>query len=127
MLIAPSHGGVKGDGRGLHPARGHRAASAAPAVTTRAVPVAVMIAPLGPVVDTRLLLGIVDQIVLVAEWGRTPRQLVSYTLENEPQLRSKMLGVVLSRVNVKDLQSYSAVDLQPGYESYYGSQAPQRS
>lgn len=85
------------------------------------------LAPLGPVVDTRLLLGIVDQIVLVAEWGRTPRQLVSYTLENEPQLRSKMLGVVLSRVNVKDLQRYSALDIQPGYESYYGGHDAQRS
>ena len=85
------------------------------------------LAPLGPVVDTRLLLGIVDQIVLVAEWGRTPRQLVSYTLENEPQLRSKMLGVVLSRVNVKDLQRYSALDIQPGYESYYGGHNAQRS
>lgn len=78
------------------------------------------LAPLGPVVDTRLLLGVVDQIILVAEWGRTPRQLISYTLEHEPQLRSKMLGIVLSRVSLKDLHRYSAPDIQPGYEAYYG-------
>ncbi|HVG49930.1 MAG TPA: AAA family ATPase, partial [Rubellimicrobium sp.] len=79
------------------------------------------LAPLGPVVDTRLLLGLVDQVVLVAEWGRTPRQMISYTLDNEPQLRSRLLGVALSRVNVKDLHRYAAIDIQPGYETYYGS------
>jgi succinoglycan biosynthesis transport protein ExoP len=73
------------------------------------------------VVDARLLLGVVDQIVMVAEWGRTPRQLINYTLDHEPELRSRMLGIALSRVSLRDLHRYSAPDIQPGYEAYYGS------
>jgi succinoglycan biosynthesis transport protein ExoP len=79
------------------------------------------LAPLGPIVDGRLLLSAVDQIVLVAEWGKTPRSLVSYTLAHEPQLRSRLLGIVLNRVNLRKLARwYPTPDLQDSYDVDYG-------
>ncbi len=79
------------------------------------------LAPIGPIVDGRLLLSAVDQIVLVAEWGKTPRSLVSYTLAHEPHLRSRLLGVVLNRVNLRKLARwYPSPDLQDSYDVDYG-------
>ena len=39
--------------------------------------------PLGPVVDARAMVGQIDALVLVLEWGRTTRRLVRATLEAE--------------------------------------------
>ncbi len=64
------------------------------------------LAPLGPVVDARVLVPVVDQIVLVAEWGTTPKQLLRATLGNEPAMADKVLGVVLNKVDMGALQNY---------------------
>jgi polysaccharide biosynthesis transport protein len=64
------------------------------------------LAPLGPVVDARVLLPMIDQIVLVAEWGKTPRELLRATLASEPALADKLLGVVLNKVDMVALKDY---------------------
>jgi polysaccharide biosynthesis transport protein len=64
------------------------------------------LAPLGPVVDARVLVPVLDQIVLVAEWGTTPKQLLRATLGQEPALMEKVLGVVLNKVDMGALQNY---------------------
>ena len=64
------------------------------------------LAPLGPVVDARVLLPMIDQIVLVAEWGKTPRELLRATLNAEPALADKLLGVVLNKVDMVALKTY---------------------
>jgi polysaccharide biosynthesis transport protein len=49
---------------------------------------------------------VLDQIVLVAEWGTTPKQLLRTTLGNEPAMTDKVLGVVLNKVDMSALQNY---------------------
>lgn len=64
------------------------------------------LAPLGPVVDARVLIPMLDQVVLVAEWGTTPKQLLRATLGNEPAMTDKLLGVVLNKVDMEALKNY---------------------
>ncbi len=64
------------------------------------------LAPLGPVVDARVLLPMIDQIVLVAEWGKTPRDVLRAVLDSEPSLADKLLGVVLNKVDMVALKGY---------------------
>jgi polysaccharide biosynthesis transport protein len=63
-------------------------------------------APLGPVVDARVLVPMVDQVVLVATWGTTPRQLLRTALADDPAMAEKMLGVVLNKVDMSALGNY---------------------
>ena len=79
------------------------------------------LAPLGPVVDARLLLPIVDQLVMVVEWGRTPRQQIGYALSHEALVNDKLLGIVLNRVDLRGLSRYAPPDMQHGYDAHYGS------
>ncbi|WP_096786087.1 GNVR domain-containing protein [Rhodobacter sp. CZR27] len=74
------------------------------------------LAPLGPVVDARVVVPLVDQIVMVAEWGKTPKALVRETLMNEPALMEKTLGVVLNKVDMTTLRDYVS---ETGGEHYY--------
>lgn len=74
------------------------------------------LAPLGPVVDARVVVPMVDQIVMVAEWGKTPKALVRETLMNEPALMEKTLGVVLNKVDMTSLRDYVS---ETGGEHYY--------
>ncbi len=83
-------------------------------------------APLGPVIDARLCLNLVDQVVMVTAWGQTPRQAISYALAHDPLVRSRLLGVVLNRVDLRALPRYSAPDVQPGYSAYYQEPAGAR-
>jgi polysaccharide biosynthesis transport protein len=64
------------------------------------------LAPLGPVVDARVLLPMIDQVVLVSEWGTTPKELLRATLGGEPALVDKLLGVVLNKVDMVALKDY---------------------
>jgi succinoglycan biosynthesis transport protein ExoP len=63
-------------------------------------------APLGPVVDARVLAPLADQIVLVAGWGTTPRQLLRRTLADDGLLGERLLGVVLNKVDMAALANY---------------------
>lgn len=79
--------------------------------------------PLGPVVDAKAFAPLVDGFVLVAEWGATPRPLVRSVLAAEPQIASKMLGLVLNKVDLKRLPHYGAYggseQFLDRYSSYY--------
>ncbi|HEX5959469.1 MAG TPA: polysaccharide biosynthesis tyrosine autokinase [Hyphomicrobiaceae bacterium] len=74
--------------------------------------------PLGPVIDARAIVGQVDAFVLVVEWGRTTRRLVRATLDADRHMRAKCLGVVLNKVNLKQLQLYDAC----GSSAYYNGE-----
>ncbi|TNC49148.1 hypothetical protein FHG66_11905 [Rubellimicrobium rubrum] len=84
------------------------------------------LAPLGPVIDARLCLNFVDQVVMVAAWGQTPRKAISYNLAHDPLVRSRLLGIVLNLVDLKALPRYSATDMQPAYSAYYQEAAGTR-
>ncbi|GAA4118871.1 polysaccharide biosynthesis tyrosine autokinase [Aminobacter aganoensis] len=79
--------------------------------------------PLGPVVDAKAFAPLADGFVLVAEWGATPRPLVRSALNAEPQIASKILGLVLNKVDLKKLPRYGAYggseQFLERYSSYY--------
>lgn len=79
--------------------------------------------PLGPVVDAKAFAPLVDGFVLVAEWGRTPRNMVQSILRSEPYIANKIVGAVLNKVDLKKLAKYGAMGgsekFFDKYSSYY--------
>ena len=61
--------------------------------------------------------------MLVAEWGATPRALVRSTLQAEPRIAAKTLGLVLNKTDIKKLPRYGlfggAEQYLDRYTSYY--------
>lgn len=77
--------------------------------------------PLGPVVDARMLLPYVDQVLMVVEWGKTPRSLVRKTIERDHILSDRLLGIVLNKTDMDKLKDYSAAtDAESHYGQYGG-------
>jgi succinoglycan biosynthesis transport protein ExoP len=85
------------------------------------------LAPLGPVVDARVALPLVDQVIMVAEWGKTPKALLRETLMNETVLQEKMLGVVLNKVDMEALREYVPVSSGEQYYEEYGDYISSRT
>ncbi len=87
--------------------------------------------PLGPVVDAKAFAPLADAFVLVAEWGVTPRALVRATLEAEPQLASRLIGVILNKTDMKLLARYggfgSTEQYLDRYMSYYSEPTEPKS
>jgi succinoglycan biosynthesis transport protein ExoP len=83
--------------------------------------------PLGPVVDAKAFAPFADGFVMVSEWGVTPRALVKATLQGEPQIASKLLGIILNKTDMKKLVRYGAFggseQYLDRYSSYYIEQA----
>ena len=83
--------------------------------------------PLGPVVDAKAFAPLADGFVMVAEWGATPRALVRATLQAEPQVAAKVLGIILNKTDMKKLARYGSFggseQYLDRYSSYYVEQA----
>lgn len=79
--------------------------------------------PLGPVVDAKAFEPLVDGFIMVAEWGATPRALVRSTLQAEPQIGAKTLGLILNKADYRKLSKYgsfgSSERFLDRYSSYY--------
>jgi succinoglycan biosynthesis transport protein ExoP len=75
--------------------------------------------PLGPIVDVRAIAPQLDAVLFVTEWGNTARKLVRTTLEANPQVRDKCLGVVLSKVDMSELRLYETYGSKEFYASKY--------
>lgn len=82
--------------------------------------VVVDLAPLGPVVDARLLLQSIDQVVMVAEWGRTPKALLRRVIDADQILANRLVGVVLNRVDMASLRDYVDGASVEAYMGAYG-------
>ena len=67
--------------------------------------------PLAPVSDARATAGTINSYIYVIEWGRTKINVVEHQLAAAPELSDRLLGVVLSKANLKVLARY---------EQYYG-------
>ena len=67
--------------------------------------------PLAPVSDARATAGTINSYIYVIEWGRTKINVVQHQLAAAPELSDRLLGVVLSKANLKVLARY---------EQYYG-------
>lgn len=83
--------------------------------------------PIGPIVDVRAAAGLFDAFIFVVEWGRTARHVVRTTLQHEPAVYEKTIGVVLNKVDptgVKLYESYGSRDYYYGkYKNYYRESA----
>ncbi|ULJ74868.1 polysaccharide biosynthesis tyrosine autokinase [Rhizobium gallicum] len=79
--------------------------------------------PIGPVFDAKAFEPLADGFLLVSEWGATPRALLKSTLEQEPAIAAKLLGVVLNKADQEKLSTYgglgSSEKLYSRYASYY--------
>ncbi|KQR70850.1 polysaccharide biosynthesis tyrosine autokinase [Rhizobium sp. Leaf341] len=76
--------------------------------------------PVGPVVDARAMAStIIDAFVYVVEWGQTARRVVRHTLNTEPQIASKCLGVILNKVDNEKMKLYRSYGSSEYYHSRY--------
>ena len=62
---------------------------------------------LGLVIDALSVLPLTDGAVLVTEWGKTPRRLLSSLMEREPELADYIVGVVLNNVDLNALRRFT--------------------
>src|SRR5882757_5584725 len=78
--------------------------------------------PLVPLVDGRALAELADRIVLALAWDQTPQEVVSHTLNLLSPVHDRILGTVLTQVDLSRLRFYdyyrSSAYLKP-----YGSAA----
>jgi capsular exopolysaccharide synthesis family protein len=68
--------------------------------------------PLLPVVDALALATVADKVLVIVEWGQTSRATISEALKVLRPEAHRVAGVVLNKVDVKQLQAY-------GYRSGY--------
>jgi succinoglycan biosynthesis transport protein ExoP len=64
--------------------------------------------PLSPVVDTAVAARLVDGIVIVVEWGRTPLAIVQDSIAQSQIDRERLRGVVLNKVDFDKVGQYYA-------------------
>jgi polysaccharide biosynthesis transport protein len=83
--------------------------------------VVVDLAPLGPVVDARMLMRSLGHVLLVAEWGATPKAMLRKVVESDPFLAERLLGVVLNRVDIAGLRDYVDPISVDAYLGEYGA------
>lgn len=77
--------------------------------------------PIGPVVDAKAFAPLADGFVMVSEWGATPRALVRSLLQAEPQIASKVLGLILNKTDMKKLARYGSYGGSEQYLDRYSS------
>jgi Mrp family chromosome partitioning ATPase len=62
--------------------------------------------PLAETPEVKSILRRTDALLLATAWGRTPRKLTRTCLENDPDLRQSVFGVVLTRARIRRLPRY---------------------
>jgi succinoglycan biosynthesis transport protein ExoP len=62
--------------------------------------------PLVPLVDGRALAEIADRIILALAWDQTPQDVVSHTINLLSPVYDRILGMVLTRVDLRRLRFY---------------------
>lgn len=75
--------------------------------------------PLGPVVDVRAMLPLLDCVLFVIEWGKTNRRMVQNTLLEDHRLFEITLGAVLNKVDKNKLKVYENYNSKSYYYSSY--------
>jgi exopolysaccharide transport family protein len=81
--------------------------------------------PLAPVVDVHAALSVIDSLVLVVEWGRTRISAVQRYLNATPEIRDRLLGVVLNKANLKTMERFELRGLY--HDGYYTNRAYRRA
>ncbi|MCU0732497.1 MAG: polysaccharide biosynthesis tyrosine autokinase, partial [Hyphomonas sp.] len=78
--------------------------------------------PLLPVVDVRAAVGFVDGFLLVVGWGSTNARTLQDALGSSQDVWSKLLGSILNRANVQQLEHYGEYT-KPYYDNRYFKQS----
>ena len=85
--------------------------------------VVVDLPPIAVVADVRSFDQHLDAVVLVVEWGSTARRFVRESLDNDPILAEKCIGVLLNKVDqtkLKRYQKFGSSEFYSGrYQQYY--------
>jgi polysaccharide biosynthesis transport protein len=77
--------------------------------------------PLGPVVDARAIAPVLDSVILVVEWGQTSRKIVRTILTNEPEMREKCAGAILTKVDAQKMKLYRSFGSDEYYQTRYSA------
>jgi succinoglycan biosynthesis transport protein ExoP len=75
--------------------------------------------PMAPVVDVRVTSSYVDSYLFVVEWGKTNIDVVKHNLRGAPEIKDKLLGVVLNKADTKILARYESYHGRYYYQKYY--------
>jgi capsular exopolysaccharide synthesis family protein len=62
--------------------------------------------PLIPLVDGRALAELADRILLAMAWNQTPREVVAHTMELLAPVHDRILGTVLTQVDLSKIRFY---------------------
>jgi Mrp family chromosome partitioning ATPase len=62
--------------------------------------------PLVPLVDGRALAELADRIILALAWDQTPGEVLSHTIDLLSPVQDRILGTVLTRVDLSRLRFY---------------------
>ncbi|MFE1601538.1 polysaccharide biosynthesis tyrosine autokinase [Methylobacterium sp. ID0610] len=62
--------------------------------------------PVLPVVDVRSIAPLIDALLFVVAWAKTPRDVVEAAVTVSPALRDKLIGVLLNRVRLDKVERY---------------------
>jgi Mrp family chromosome partitioning ATPase/capsular polysaccharide biosynthesis protein len=74
------------------------------------------LSPLSVAADARAAARFADGFVLAAQWGKATPQLVTDLLDAEPEVRAKMLGIVLTRADLRKLPLYAAAGSRGSFQ-----------
>ena len=76
--------------------------------------------PVGPVIDARVAMQLVDKVIFVVRWQSTTREVVAQTLEALDADR-KLAGIVLNLVDETKTPRYGPYSYYSGsyYKKYY--------
>ena len=77
--------------------------------------------PLLPVVDALALTTVVDKILLVVEWCRTPRDSINEAFRVLGQQANRVAGIVLNKVEYDQLPGYGGGYYHRSISKYYGN------
>jgi succinoglycan biosynthesis transport protein ExoP len=81
--------------------------------------------PAAPIVDVGVVANRLDAFLFVVEWGVTARRVVTTILNDEQQLSTKCIGVVLNKVDERKMKLWreygSKEYYMPKYKKYYNT------
>lgn len=75
--------------------------------------------PVMAVSEARILAQLVDKTIFVVEWDKTPRKVISASIQQISDLKNNLIGVVLQKVNLKKYGRYG-YGSDSGYYYHYG-------
>lgn len=74
------------------------------------------LAPLSVAADARAAARFTDGIVLATQWGRATPRLISELLDASPEVRDKLLGLVMTRTDLGKLPLYAAAGSRASFQ-----------